>query len=156
MTASIALTRESVIDPATLGEGPATDGLKDEPTDDKFTKDELANNEFANDTLTKADRLDVAYCPAAAMLIAGGSAKSLATAEATLDAGAAPASRRPAASHANRLHVMLPRPRPRIGNGTRVAKSSRPIVPVLEAKTCSQPEGLSGILMSFSSQPRCG
>jgi hypothetical protein len=151
VTASMALTAEGVIDPATRGEGPARDGLKD-------------RDESTKDTLTKADRLDIAYCPAAAMLIADVQAKSIVVAETTPDASATPASQHPVASHGHRPRVMLPRPRPKnattnaitIGNAIRIAKTSRPVVPVLDVKTCAQPEGLSGILMSFSSQPRCG
>jgi hypothetical protein len=56
-----------------------------------------------------------------------------------------------AASHLNRRVVVLPRPRPKI----RLAKISHPPKLVVEAKTCSQPDSLGGLLLSFSGQPHC-
>src|SRR6266702_3898408 len=141
VTASMALTGEGVLDPVILGEGLAQDVL----ARDAFTKDA-----FTKDTLTKADRLEVVYLPAVAAMIAEAPVESIAVAETKPHANARVVSQRPAASHVNRTTVMLPRPRPRI----RLAKASHPAKPVLEVKTCAPPEGLGGLLMAFSGQPR--
>jgi hypothetical protein len=139
VTASMALTSEGVIDPSLLGE--AKDKLKDKLTKDALTKD----------TLTKADRLDISYRQAAAV-IAEAPANSIAVAEMTPGANAKPASQLPLASVGRRTLVMLPRPRPKI----RLARNTPLARPIAELKTCAQPEGLGGILLSFAGPPHCG
>jgi hypothetical protein len=120
VTASMA-TGESVLDPALLSVG------------------------LAPDTLSKADRLDVAYylpyaAPASAEIIPQLAAERVAVLAAKRGA------------NANRKSVMLPRPRPKI----RFAKNAHPPRPIVESKTCVQLEGLGGLLMAFAGTPRCG
>lgn len=149
VTASIAFTGESVLDPAMLGEGLAQNTL----TNDTLTKDA-----FTLDTLTKADRLNVAYLPSAAAIIAEARAEPIVVPETKPNADAKAGSQRSAASNAGRTIVMLPRPRPRIRLAKlALAKSSHPAKSVVEVKSCSPPEGLSALLMAFANQPpRCG
>jgi len=128
VTASMAFSSEGVLDLVMLGEA------------------------LAQDTLMKADRLDVAYLPVAVAMIAEAPVESLVVPETKPDANAEVDLQRPAASHVGRTGVMLPRPRPKI----RPAKISHLAKPVVEVKTCTPPEGLSVILMALANQPRCG
>jgi hypothetical protein len=143
VTASMAFTGESVLDPVMLGEGLAQDTL---------TRDTLTRDTFITDTLTKADRLNVAYLPSAAAIIAEARTQSVAVPEIKPDANVTAGLQRSAALHVHRTNVMLPRPRPKI----RPAKISHSAKAVVEAKTCSPPEGLSGLLLALANQPRCG
>jgi hypothetical protein len=152
VTASMALTGDSVIDPAMLGE--AKDRLRDKLEDklqDKL-QDKLAKDALTRDTLTKADRLDIAYRQAAAVVIAEAPANSIAVAEMMPGANAKPASQLPLASVGRRTSVMLPKPRPKI----RLARNIPLARPTAELKTCAQPEGFGGILLSFAGPPHCG
>jgi hypothetical protein len=131
VTASMA-TGESVLDPALLSVG------------------------LAPDTLSKADRLDVAYylpyaAPASAEIIPQLAAERVAVLAAKRGANAKVRAQLNPAS-ANRKSVMLPRPRPKI----RFAKNAHPPRPIVESKTCVQLEGLGGLLMAFAGTPRCG
>ena len=157
----MALTAEGVVDSGMLADEAMQDKLADKFgarfTNDTFTADALANDTFTRDTLTKADRLDIAYRPLGAVpAIADVPAQSIAVAEIPPDASATAGALRSAAPHVKRTSVMLPRPRPRSADGIRIAKTSRPVAPALAERACPQPEGLNGILLSFSSQPRCG
>jgi hypothetical protein len=153
VTASMAFSGESVLGPVMLGEGLAQD---------MPTMDTLAKDAPTLDALAKADRLDVAYLTVAAAMIPEAPIGSIAVPETKPGADLEVVSQRPAASRVNRTSVMLPRPRPRISLAktslakTSLAKTSRSARPVVEVKTCFQPEGLSGLLMAFSGQPRCG
>jgi hypothetical protein len=108
----------------------------------------------ADDTLTKADRLEVAYLAPAAQIpstkiIPELPAESVSARRAKPGAIAnlqLPARNRP------RNDVMLPKPRPKI----RLTKVGHPARPGVDVKTCSQAEGLGGILLSFAGTPRCG
>jgi hypothetical protein len=108
----------------------------------------------ADDTLTKADRLAVAYLAPAAPIPSAGIIPELPT-ESVSALPARPRaianSQHPAANR-QRNDVILPRPRPKI----RLTKVSRPARPAVDVKTCSQAEGLGGILLSFAGTPRCG
>jgi hypothetical protein len=156
VTASMALTGEGVIDPAMLGE--AKDRLRDKFQDkleDKLQdklEDKLTKDALTKDTLTKADRLDIAYRQAAAVVIAEAPANSIAVAEMMPGANAKPASQLPLASAGRRTSVMLPKPRPKI----RLARNIPLARPIAEPKTCAQPEGFGGILLSFAGPPHCG
>ena len=148
VTASMALTGDSVIDPAMLGE--AKDRLRDK-LQNKL-QDELTKDALTKDTLTKADRLDIAYRQAAAVVIAEAPANSIAVAEMMTGANAKPASQLPLASVGRRTIVMLPKPRPKI----RLARNIPLARSIAELKTCAQPEGFGGILLSFAGPPHCG
>jgi hypothetical protein len=131
-TSSIAAAEESVMDPTMLDLG------------------------RADDTLTKADRLEVAYLvPSAQMSSAamnpGLPTESIAVSQVMPRADAKTASQPRRVLHVARETVMLPRPRPKI----RLAKNSHPAKPIVDVKTCSHPDGLGAILMSFADTPRC-
>jgi hypothetical protein len=133
VTASVAITGESVLDPALLSVG------------------------LAPDTLSKADRLDVAYylpsaAPTPAEIFPELPAARVAVLPAKPGARAKASSQPAAAANIDRKSVMLPRPRPKI----RLAKNTHPPKPIVESKTCAQPEGLGGLLMAFAGTPRCG
>jgi hypothetical protein len=148
VTASMAFSGESILDPAVLGEGLAQDPL---------TNQTLAIDMPTRDTLTKADRLDVADLLVAAAMVAEAPAQSIAVPETKPDANAGADLQRSAALHVHRTSVMLPRPRPKIRPAKiGLAKISHAAKPVVEVKTCAPPEGLSGLLMALANQPRCG
>jgi hypothetical protein len=148
VTASMAFSGESILDPAVLGEALA----QERPTNQTPTNQTLAIDMPTRDTLTKADRLDVAYLPVAMVMIAEAPAEPIAVPETKPDANAGADLQRSAALHVHRSSVMLPRPRPKI----RPAKISHAAKPVVEVKTCTPPEGLSVLLMALANQPRCG
>jgi hypothetical protein len=132
LTSSTAAAEESVMDPTMLGLG------------------------RADDTPTKADRLEVAYLlPSARMSSAatnpGLPTESIAVSQVMPRADTETASQPRRASRITRETVMLPRPRPKI----RLAKNSRPAKPIVDVKTCSHPDGLGAILMSFAGSAPC-
>jgi len=101
---------------------------------------------LAGDTAAKADKLKVAYLLPS----------RLPSAATNPEPGATASSQRLAISNIDRRSVMLPKPRPKIRLEIRQAKNSHPAKPAVEVKTCSRPEGLGGLLMSFAGAPRCG
>ena len=101
---------------------------------------------LAGDTAAKADKLKVAYLLPS----------RLPSAATNPEPGATASSQRLAISNIDRRSVMLPKPRPKIKLEVRQAKNSHPAKPAVEVKTCSRPEGLGGLLMSFAGAPRCG
>ena len=134
VTSSIATAEEGVLDPTMLGIG------------------------LAGDTLAKADKLKVAYLLPSRLPSAATNPESPTESIAVLrpKPGATASSQRPAISNIDRGSVMLPKPRPKVRLGVRQAKNSHPAKPAVEVKTCSRPEGLGGLLMSFAGAPRCG
>ncbi len=138
VTSSIATAEEGVLDPTMLGIG------------------------LAGDTLAKADKLKVAYLLPSRLPSAATNPESPTESIAVLrpKPGATASSQRPAISNIDRRSVMLPKPRPKIKLEARLevrqAKNSHPAKPAVEVKTCSRPEGLGGLLMSFAGAPRCG
>jgi hypothetical protein len=131
-TSSIAAAQESVTDPAMLGLG------------------------RADDTLTKADRLEAAYLLpstqfASATMPPGLPTELIAVSQVVPGADTTTASQPRRASYITRDTVMLPRPRPKI----RLAKNSRPAKPIVDAKACSHPDRLGAIIMSFAGSPPC-
>jgi len=129
-TSSIATAEESILDPTMLGLG------------------------RSDDTLRKSDRLEVAYLLPSAQLSFAETIPELPTESVLVlrtKPGAIANSQHPAPNK-KRNGVILPRPRPKI----RLTKNSHPARPVVDVKTCSQPEGLGGILLSFAGSPRCG
>jgi len=134
VTSSIATAEESILDPTLLGIG------------------------LAGDTLAKADKLKVAYLLPSRLPSAATNPESPTESIAVLrpKPGAPASSQRLATSNIDRRSVMLPKPRPKIKLEVRQAKNSHPAKPAVEAKTCSRPEGLGGLLMSFAGAPRCG
>jgi hypothetical protein len=159
----MAFSGESILDPAVLGEALAQETPTNQaPTDQTLTNRALTNQALAidmptRDTLTKADRLDVTYFPVAVAMIVEAPAEPMAVPETKPDANATAGLQRSAALHVHRTSVMLPRPRPKIGPAkTSPIKISHLAKPVVEVKTCTPPEGLSGLLMALANQPRCG
>jgi hypothetical protein len=104
---------------------------------------------LGDDTLTKSDKLTVAYV-LPSEIAPERPTESLRRQEPGENAKTR--SQPLAASHPSRRGVLLPKPRPKI----KLAKVSHPPKPVVEVKTCSQPDGLGGLLLSFSGQPHCG
>jgi hypothetical protein len=130
VTSSIATAEESLLDSTVLGLG------------------------RADDTLTKADRLEVAYLAPAAQIPSAKIIPELPT-ESVSARRAKPgaiANWQLPALNRHRNGVILPKPRPKI----RLTRNSHPVRPAVDAKTCSQAEGLGGILLSFAGTPRCG
>jgi hypothetical protein len=154
----MAFSGESILDPAVLGEALAQETLTNQAltnqtlTNQAPTDQTLAIDMPTRDTLTKADRLDLAYFPVAMAMIAEAPAEPIALPDTKPNANGTAGSQRSAALHVHRTHIMLPRPRPKI----RPAKISHLAKPVVEVKTCTPPEGLSGLLMAIANQPRCG
>ncbi len=134
VTSSIATAEESVLDPTMLGIG------------------------LAGDTLAKADKLKVAYLLPSRLPSAATNPEAPTESIAVLrpKPGATASSQRLATSNIDRRSVMLPKPRSKARLEVRQAKNSHPAKPAVEVKTCSRPEGLGGLLMSFAGAPRCG
>jgi hypothetical protein len=106
---------------------------------------------FAQDTLAKADRLDLTYLryPAENIPVAPIAAEIVPTKPAM---SAKTASPRPPSPSVHRNAVMLPKPRPKIRpakNAKDVAKAS------VDLNACHQQNGLGGMLISLSGAPRC-
>jgi hypothetical protein len=154
----MAFSGESILDPAVLGEALAQETSTNQTlTNQALTNQTLAIDMPTRDTLTKADRLDVGYLPVAVAMIVEAPAEPMAVPETKPDANATAGLQRSAALHVHRTSVMLPRPRPKIGPAkTSPIKISHLAKPVVEVKTCTPPEGLSGLLMALANQPRCG
>jgi hypothetical protein len=137
LTSSIAIAEESVMDPTMLG----------------FSR--------ADDTLTKADRLEVAYLLPSARMPSAAMAprwptESIAVSQAMPGTDAKTALQPHRASFVTRETVMLPRPRPKIWLAKiRLAKNSHPAKPIVDVKTCSHADRLGAILMSFAGSPPC-
>jgi hypothetical protein len=108
----------------------------------------------ADDTLMKTDRLKVAYLLPSARIPSAETIPELPTEPVPVlrTKSGVIANLRPRARSKNRNGVILPRPRPKI----RLTKNSHPGRLAVDVKTCSQPEGLGGILLSFAGSPRCG
>jgi hypothetical protein len=126
VTASMPSTEEAVLDPTEI------------------------SAKLVQDTLTKSDRLDVSYrsvetVPALPM-------ESIAVVLTKPRPNTNGGSQHLSGPNANRVSVMLPKPRTRI----RLAKNNNPAKTTPDSKTCQQPDGLSSILMSFTGSPRCG
>jgi hypothetical protein len=127
VTASMAPTEETVLDPPTVRAG------------------------IARDTLTKADRLDLTYLNPLVETAPVPPSKPFEILQTKPSARNA-SSRRLSNPNANRIAVMLPKPRPK----TRLSKNTSTARAAVDSKACPQPDGLSGILMSFTGSPRCG
>lgn len=128
VTASMAPVEEIVRDPTPVGTG------------------------LVQDTLTKSDRLDAGYLLTSAD--PDGALPTMATE--VLQTPSRMASGRSSRGlngpHANRIAVMLPKPRPKI----RLSKNNNPSKADGDAKSCAQPDGLAGLLLSLSGSLRCG
>jgi hypothetical protein len=109
---------------------------------------------FAQDTLMKADRLDLTYLryPAENIPVAPTepiAAEIVPTKPAT---SAKIGNPHPPGRSAQRNAVVLPRPRPKI----RPAKNAKDVVKAsVDFKACHQQNGFGGMLISLSGAPRC-
>jgi hypothetical protein len=128
VTASMPSTDETVLDPATIG------------------------TNLVQDTLTKADKLDLTYLNPLAETIPVLPTKPIEVLQTKPRANANGSSQRLSNPNANRIAVTLPKPRPKI----RLAKNNVAAKAAFGFKNCPQPDGLTGILMSFAGSLRCG
>jgi hypothetical protein len=128
VTASMPSTEETVLDPATTG----------------------AN--LMQDTLTKADKLDLTNLNPLAEAIPGLSTKPIEVFQTKPRATVNGSSQRLFNPGKNRVAVILPKPRPKI----RLAKNNDAAKATADLKNCPQPDGLGGLLMAFAGSPRCG
>lgn len=105
----------------------------------------------ARDTLTRSDKLDVGY-----FLPSGANGalpiESMDVLQIPSRMAAARGARGVKRPHANRIAVMLPKPRPRI----RLSRNNDASKAAADLKSCAQPEGLGGLLLSWSGSLRCG
>jgi hypothetical protein len=130
VTASI--SEETVHDPMTIGTG------------------------FGQDTLTKADKLDVRY------LLGPVESTPVVPAEpvaAEIQPTRPPAIAKNASPHAQghsarRAAVLLPKPRPKI-KPAKNTKDGGLAKAAVDQKSCHQQDGLGGLLISLSGSPRC-
>jgi hypothetical protein len=128
VTASMAPAEEAEFDPTTVGAG------------------------VMPDTLTKSDRLDVAYLLSSAdatPLLPAWPIEVLQTRSRVTASGS---SRGLTGLNANRTVVKLPKPRPKI----RLSKKNGPAQAAGDLKSCTPPDGLGGLLLSWSGSLRCG
>ncbi len=127
VTASMAPADEAELDPTTIGPG------------------------VVQDTLTKSDRRDAAYLlsPADASTVLPAWPIEVLQTRSRMAASGNP--RGLTGLNANRVAVKLPKPRPKI----RLSKKNGP-AQTGDLKSCTQPDGLGGILLSLSGSLRCG
>jgi hypothetical protein len=114
---------------------------------------------LAQDTLSKADKLNVGYAryPAESAPVQNTSAVPIEPIAAEIEPAKPPA--QAWCSHApdpgaRRIAVVLPKPRPRI----RPAKHEKDVGlarAMVDPNTCHQQNGLGGMLISLSGSPRC-
>ncbi len=128
VTASMPSTEETVLDPTTIG------------------------TNLVQDTLTKADKLDLTYLNPLAETIPVLPTKPIEVLQTKPRANANGRSQRLFNPSANRIAVTLPKPRPKI----RLSKNNNPAKAAVDLKNCPQPDGLGAILMSFAGSLRCG
>ena len=106
---------------------------------------------LGQDTLTKSDRLDVAYVLPSADATAVLPSWPIEILRTRPRVTAGGSSRGLTGLNANRVAVKLPKPRPRI----RLSKKNSP-AQTGDLKGCTPPDGLGGILLSLSGSLRCG
>jgi hypothetical protein len=128
VTASMPSTEETVLDPTTIG------------------------TNLVQDTLTKADKLDLTYLNPLVVTIPVLPTKPIEVFQTKPRANANGSSKRFFNPSANRIAVTLPKPRPKI----RLSKNSNLAKAAVDLKNCPQPDGLAAILMSFAGSLRCG
>jgi hypothetical protein len=116
---------------------------------------------LTQDTLSKADKLNVGYLHCPAESAPGENVPAVPTEPITAEIQPAkpPATAKAAGSHApdpgaRWTAVMLPKPRPRIrpakhAKGVGLARAT------VDPNTCHQQDGLGGMLISLSGSPRC-
>jgi hypothetical protein len=119
---------------------PSTEEAATDPTE--------ISTKLVQDTLTKADKLDVSYfrdsfeLPIESIVVTTTKSRPNTNAR----------SQRLSGPNAKGVSVALPKPRSKI----RLAKNEHPAKALADSKTCPQPDGLGSILMSFTGSPRCG
>jgi hypothetical protein len=118
------------------------------------------------DTLCKADKLDVGYvrypaqrAPVGNTPVANTPAVPSEPIAAAIEPARPPATAKTGSSHASgpgtrRAAVVLPKPRPRI-RPARQAKGVGLARAMVNPNTCHQQDGLAGMLISLSGSPRC-
>ena len=128
VTASMAPAEEAELDPTAVGPG------------------------LMQDTLTKSDKRDTAYLLSSADATPVLPAWPIEVLQTRSRGTASGNARGLTGLNANRVAVKLPKPRPKIRLSTR----SNPAQAAGDLKSCTQPEGLGGILLSLSGSLRCG
>jgi hypothetical protein len=128
VTASMPSTDETVRDPATTG------------------------TDLMQDTLTKADKLDLTNLNPLAEAIPGLSTKPIEVFQTKPRATVNGSSHRLFNPGKNRVAVTIPKPRPKI----RLARNNDAAKAAADLKNCSQSDGLGGLLMAFAGSLRCG
>ena len=125
-----------------------------------------AGSSLLQDTLCKADKLNVGYVrypaertPVENAPVANTPAVPAEPVAAEIEPAKPPATAKAGSSHApdpvaRRAAVVLPKPRPRIrpakhAKGVGLARAT------VDPKTCHQQDGLGGMLISLSGSPRC-
>jgi hypothetical protein len=114
----------------------------------------MVGTSFAQDTLTKADRLDLTYLRYPAENVPAAPTEPIAAdiVPTKTTTSAKTASLRPPGLSAHRNAVVLPKPRPKI----RPAKNARDVANAsVDLKACHKQNGLRGMLISLSGAPRC-
>lgn len=131
VTASMAPTEAIVLDPPAVSTTSATP---------------------VQDTLTESDKLHAAYLLPSADTDSAVPAKAIELLQPRPAAATGRSARVLKGSHPNRIAVMLPKPRPKI----RLSKNNNPAKAAGDSKSCAQPDGLAGMLLSLSGSLRCG
>jgi len=116
------------------------------PTEEIGLDPTAVSTTLVRDTLTQSDKLDVGY------LLPSADANRALPAKAIELLQTGRSSRGLKGPHANRIAVMLPKPRPKI----RLSKNNNPSKAAGDLKSCAQPDGLGGLLLSWSGSLRCG
>ena len=114
---------------------------------------------LAQDTLSKADKLNVGCYPAESAPVENIPAVPTEPIAAEIEPAKPPATAKAGSSHApdpvaRRAAVVLPKPRPRI-RPAKHAKNVGLARATVDPNTCHQQDGLGGMLISLSGSPRC-
>ena len=122
------------------------------PTEEIAPDPTVVSTSLVQDTLTKSDKLDVGYLLPSADTNGDLPTKAMEVLQTPSRIAAGRSSRGLKGPHANRIAVMLPKPRPKI----RLSKNNNPSKAAGDPKSCVQPDGLGGLLLSLSGSLRCG
>jgi len=122
------------------------------PTEEIVLDQPAVSTSPVQDNLTESDRLDVRYLLPSADPNGALPAMAMEVLQTPSRIAAGRSSRGLKGPHTNRIAVMLPKPRPKI----RLAKNNNASKAAGDSKSCAQPDGLAGLLLSLSGSLPCG
>jgi hypothetical protein len=122
------------------------------PTGEIESDPTAVSTALVQDTLTESDKLDVGHLLPSTDTNRAVPTEAMEVLQALSRLAAGRSSRGLKGPHPNRIAVMLPKPRPKI----RLSKNNNPSKAAGDLKSCAQPDGPGGLLLSWSGSLRCG